>query len=70
MNWNSCRHQNLLFLLTGRSKELNYACNWGSKQWRERREKGVLTARHTRTIFQGECPPSSQAQGFSSKLFT
>ena len=34
-------------------------CNWGYKERLERREKGVLTAdrKHTRTTFQGECPP-------------
>ena len=44
------------------SKELNHAVtrfrlgSWGSKERRERREKGVLTAGHTRITFSSECP--------------
>ena len=44
------------------SKELNHAAtgfrlgSWGSKERRERREKGVLTAGHTRITFSSECP--------------
>ena len=43
-------------------KELNHAATgfrlgtWGSKERRERREKGVLTAGHTRITFSSECP--------------
>ena len=39
------------------SKELNHDATGGSKEWRERHEKGIFTAGHTQTIFSGELPP-------------
>ena len=44
------------------SKDLNHAAtgfrlgSWGSEERRERPEKGVLTAGHTRITFSSECP--------------
>ena len=46
--------QKLLFLLRVGFKEVNHEhFHRGSKEWQERYEKGVLTARHTRTNFFG-----------------
>ena len=62
-----CKTENPLnfwqFFLTG--VKIYYFClKWRLKNWimlqlgsKERREKGVLTARQTRTTFPGECPP-------------
>ena len=53
----SRRSKNLIFFcLKWGSKKTESCCNWGSKERRERREKGVLTAGHTHTPFQGSVP--------------
>ena len=36
---------------------MDLCLNWGSCEWQERREKGVLRAAHPLTPFLGECPP-------------
>ena len=36
--------------------------SWGSFEWPERREQGVLRAIHPCTSFSGECPPPRQGK--------
>ena len=53
----SHRSQNWLCLLKVGNLRTETCCNWGSKEQRERLEKGVLTAGHTSITFSRECLP-------------